>query len=91
MAYPFAPAPRFSELKAKLAAEGCEYKSRALPVQAEDGVDLGPINYFERDVNGEIRTAVVDIAEDEFVAFSVVRSICAKLGVDPKIFGLDLG
>ena len=62
-----------------------------MPVQGDDGVDVGPIHYFQRNVNGEIRTAVVDIGEEEFVVFSVVRSICAKLGVDPKLFGLELG
>lgn len=90
MAYPFAPAPRFLELKQKLIEQGCEYKTRSINVE-DEGEQLGPISYFERTVGGETRTAVVEISDDEFVVWSVVRSICARLDTDPKIFGLDLG
>jgi hypothetical protein len=48
------------------------------------------VKYFERHINGDIlQCAVIPTAER--LTPSVVRSVCARLGIDPAFFGLTLG
>ena len=71
---------------------GCEHKSLKDCLKDEAG-SMHSIGYFERKLGAnDVRTAVIEISEDtEMVLFSVIRSVCSRLGIDPKAFGLDLG
>ena len=91
MPYPMIPWPTFAEFRDRLVSEfQCEYKelpdSLALATN-----DPEPVWYFERAVGDIPRRYAVFIADDEPVPPSVIRSICARLKVDPSAFGLHLG
>ena len=92
MAYPFAPCPSFAELKARLAKEfDCKYLQLEAQLVDPQGHQRH-VFYFERTVDGEtIRVVAPDLPDDEIVIYSVTRSICNRLKVDPAAFGLDLG
>ena len=91
MPYPFAPLLTFSEFR-KIVEENsdCEYKS--LPINVgESSPEI--FHYLEREVNGEMIQCVVFLKDDEVMFWSVIRSTCARLGIDPRDLdiGLDLG
>jgi hypothetical protein len=91
MAYPMMPWPTFADFRARLVAEfGCTYKE--LPGQLSvNGCDPETVCYLERKVEDEMRRYAVVLKDDERVAPSVIRSICARLELDPRKFGLTLG
>lgn len=93
MAYPFAPCPTFAQFKARLEAEfHCQYKTLERCLRDPHG-NTHSVHYFEREASPEdVRHAVVEInREDIIVVYSVIRSICSKLGIDHSVFGLTLG
>jgi hypothetical protein len=50
------------------------------------------IHYLKKGTNGVARNCVIQICESDVrVTFSVIRSICARLHIDPAVFGLTLG
>lgn len=62
----------------------------AATVSDHKGNDLA-VFYFERKVGEETRIAAAHYPDDEVLTFSVIRSVCARLGIDPREFGLELG
>lgn len=93
MAYPFAPAVSFAELKARLQREfACRYLRLDGRLIDPDGKER-PVYYFERDLGdgNTARATAPDLADDDRVLFSVIRSLCARLKIDPDAFGLNLG
>ncbi len=85
MAYPFIEWPSFGDLRQRLLDEfGCTYDR----VGTINGADTWCL---ARVVDGENRRYGVMYQDHERLAPSVVRSICARLKVDPKAFGLTLG
>ena len=86
MAYPFIPLPKFIDFKKQLEKGfNCQFRVD------NDGTPF-PIQFFERMVDGrKIKCAVNFENEQEVLRPSVLRSICARLKIDPKHFGLHLG
>jgi hypothetical protein len=83
--------PLFTEFRDRLLNEfECKYIQLPGAITIDDG-DPKPIFYFEREAGGEVRRYAVAIPDDERLAPSVIRSICRRLAVDPKAFGLVLG
>ena len=86
MAYPFVPSLPFGEFRGKLISEyACRW-------------DVLPISYsprrlgvLERDVSGQTLDYVTDMEDADRVLPSTLRSICARLKIDPADFGLVLG
>ena len=91
MPYPFFPLPTFAEFR-KIVEEkfDCEYKSLPIDV-GEESPEI--FHYLERKVNGEMIQCVIFLKDDEVMLPSVIRSTCARLGIDPRDLGigLDLG
>lgn len=86
MPYPFLPAITFSEFRQRLIKEfGCKYETLEIPGVAQ------PIRYLERAVGDRKIQRVVTLKENELLLYSVVRSICTHLDIDPALFGLHLG
>jgi hypothetical protein len=69
---------------------GCEYKKADAVYEDEQG-NKHSVYYFERRVGEHVRTAAAEYPDDEHLTFSVIRSICARLQIDPGAFGLELG
>jgi hypothetical protein len=91
-AYPFAPAPKYAALKERLQKEfGCKLLKVEEKIKDLQGVEHD-VYYFERKHKGKTYRAVApDLPDDTFVLYSVVRSLCARLRIDPANFGLTLG
>jgi hypothetical protein len=69
----------------------CKYIKLAAKVRDPNGAER-EIHYFERKVDKVVIRAVgPDLKDEERVAYSVVRSLCVKLKIDPAEFGLVLG
>ena len=86
-AYPFMQWPTFEELRQRLLDEyGCKY----VPL---DGTTLNEAAVYclERTVDGVVKRYGVMYESDERLAPTVVRSICHRLKVDPREFGLTIG
>lgn len=87
MPYPMMEWPRFGNFRRQLETEfGCRY--------IDDGkvtVNGDRVARLERDIDGETRRYAVYYSDEERLAPTVVRSICAHLRVDPTKFGLTLG
>jgi hypothetical protein len=84
VAYPFAPALTVAAFGARLVSDhGCSFVLR----------DFGGCKLFvARRVTGDGATsAVVGAHPDEMITPSVLRSVCARLHVDPSAFGFTLG
>lgn len=91
MPYPMIQWPTFTDFRDRLIKEaGCKYLQLPASVAINEG-DPNPVFYFERDFEGEVRRYVVAIPDGERLAPSTIRSICNRLGVDPAMFGLELG
>ncbi len=92
MAYPFAKALTFAEFKDRLAKEfGCTYIKLDVKLKDPEGKER-EVYYFERTVEGQVlRVVAPDLVDGARVLYSVVRSICGKLQIDPAAFGLVLG
>lgn len=86
MAYPFTPLPKFTDFKKQLKKDfDCQFQID------NDGTPF-PIQFFERIVDGKkIKCAVNFKNENGVLTPSVLRSICARLKIDSKHFGLHLG
>jgi len=83
--------PTFGEFRAKVVAEfGAAYKQLPDSLCINDG-EPEPVHYLERSSNGQVRRYAVAIRDDEKLAPSVLRSLCKRLDLDPKDFGLHLG
>jgi hypothetical protein len=82
MAYPFAQAPTFAELRDRLKAE----------FNTDLKTDHDGVQYFERNIDSQILTyPITDYDVGDRVALWVVRSICRRLNVHPNAFGMNLG
>lgn len=91
-AYPFTPTFQYAVLKERLQKE-FDCKLLKLDGQIIDLKSVAhDVYYFEREVDGKKYRAVApDLPDDEWVLYSVTRSLCARLRIDPANFGLDLG
>lgn len=92
MAYPMMKHwPTFSEFRAKVVEQyGGSYKQLPGSLCINDG-EPGPIFYLERESGGAVRRYSVAIQDSEQLSPSVLRSLCKRLDIDPKDFGLTLG
>ena len=85
MAYPFIDWPTFGAFRQRLVEEfGCEYHEVAT-------INSDRVNRLRRTVDGDVRDYGVTYGDDERVTPTVLRSICRRLDVDVKEFGLNLG
>lgn len=90
MAYPFAPMPSFGEFRARLEEEfGCSIQwGEEVANGAGEKIRICRVT---RSVNGKvIRRAVQFGADDEILTLAVLRSVCARLEINPHDFGLTL-
>ena len=94
MAYPFGVALPFAQFKKLLIEKfACEHKQLENRLFDSEGTSE-PISYFERTHEGKTYTATCqNFDDDEIITFSIIRSVCARLGIDPRELGigLDLG
>ena len=87
MAYPMVQWPTFGEFRQRLERDfGCRYVA-----DGQVSVNGDPVARLERDLNGSTRRYAVFYGDDERLAPSVVRSICAQLQVDSAAFGFPIG
>lgn len=92
MAYPFAKAPFYGEVKQRLEKEfDCKYRKAEGKLVAPDGTEH-EVYYFERKLKDKtLRASAPELSDKDYVLWSVLRSLCARLEVNPAAFGLDLG
>jgi hypothetical protein len=92
VAYPFAKSPFFGEVKQRLEKEfSCKYLQVNGKIVDPEGKEHS-VYYFERTVGGKtLRASAPDLTDKDYVLWSVLRSLCARLEVDAAAFGLDLG
>lgn len=89
MAYPFTQIPTFLELKDRLVSE---YDCAISELEEQVNGDDHTIFYVERSINGTTKKCVIDKLDDsERITYSVIRTICTRLDIDPSDFGLPLG
>lgn len=91
MPYPFARALTFSDFKELLIKDyGCQWKTtEALNGETNEKI---VVTYLELQINGQTLEYPISIEnENEFLMWSVIRSICRRLQIDPSSFGLTLG
>jgi hypothetical protein len=88
--HPLAYAQTVAELKDHLRTDyNCEFKT--VVVKDEQNGDDFTSTYFERIVDGKTYTCAVFFEnETERPLWSVVRSICNRLKIDPAVFGIQL-
>lgn len=89
LAYPFAPAPFFREFKERLMTEyRCVFKNKGIIKNGEPYT----IQYIERTNNNiTLQCSIEHYEDDDMVILADVRSICRRLNIDPKEFGMSLG
>jgi hypothetical protein len=91
-AYPFTPAIKYAALKERLQAE---FNCKLLKVEGKIKDLQGgehDVYYFERSHEGKVyRAAAPDLADETPVLYSVIRSLCTRLHIEPAKFGLNLG
>lgn len=91
MAYPMVQMPTFAEFRGRLVGEfGCTYEQLPDPLIVNDGAPA-TVRYLKRIVGEVPLTYSVFFDEDERLMPSAIRSICARLEIDPSAFGLTLG
>jgi hypothetical protein len=92
VAYPFTPTFTYSQLSDRLQKDfACKFLKAAGNLTHPQGYEH-QIYYFERVVDDKtLRAVAPDLKDDEYVFYSVARSLCARLKIDPAAFGLDLG
>ncbi|TMA72130.1 MAG: hypothetical protein E6J67_20905 [Deltaproteobacteria bacterium] len=91
MPYPMVQMPTWSDFQARLTGEfKCTFGTQKFPAGT---TPLPSVPFVARVVNGTTYRCVFDMpaASNTRVALSVLRSICAKLRIDPAAFGLVLG
>jgi len=89
LAYPFIPLPSFDEFILKLKKKyKCEYKTFSIKLNGK----TVKIEYFERSYYKKKIKCVVSIEnKNDIIPPTLLRSICNRLKIDPKDFGLHLG
>jgi hypothetical protein len=92
LAYPFASAYSYKQLKEKLEQEFCCSFKQGIKLKNSNGVSFSS-TYATRNVNGkEIKRAMEFGLDDELINPNVLRSICARLEIDITLFpGYHLG
>ena len=92
MTYPFSKVPLFGEVRQTLENKfGCKYCKAEGTLKGPDGKEH-EVYYFERVVKGQtLRANAPDLTDKDHVLWSVLRSICSRLQIDPAVFGLTLG
>ena len=87
-AYPMQRAIAYFEFLEKLKAVGVEIKESQTRISASEET----IKFLEHKKDGAIRRYPLTFAaENEFVQWSVIRSVCSCLELDPALFGLHIG
>jgi hypothetical protein len=91
MPYPLIHYPTFAEFIARLTSEfKCQLGTLASPITDGDG-ESHAIHYLERVVDDQTIRCVIHIEDsDECITLSLLRSVLARLKIDPKLFGLSL-
>ena len=93
MAYPFVQLPTFDEFIGRLTSKefGCTFETVEDPMMDGKG-ECHSIHFLQRFVGGEKLTYAIYIEDfGDRLSFSLLRSICARLEIDAKAFGLELG
>lgn len=82
----------YAALKERLQKEfDCKLRKVEGKIRDLRGVEYD-VCYFECKFKCKFyRAAAPDLPDGEFVLHSVIRSLCARLQIDPAKFGLDLG
>jgi len=84
--YPLAPGIAFRDFRDILTVK---YTCRFAPLPV--GYSPRPLTLIERDVGGATLDAITDLADNEQMLPSQIRSICSRLQIDPADFGFVLG
>ena len=90
MAYPFCPALTFQQFCGQLITLGCKIR-RGSPLVDENNQAVQSMIVERRENGRGLFCPLPDARSDEYVEFSVIRSTCAALKIDPAEFGLELG
>lgn len=92
MAYPFSKVPLYGEVRQRLEKEfGCKYTKAEGRLVGPEGKEH-EVYYFERILKDKtLRAHAPDLTDKDYVLWSVLRSLCSRLEVDAKAFGLDIG
>lgn len=92
MAYPFTAAIHYGEFKDRIAREFDVTTVRLRGTLIDPQGAVHDVYYFERRVGDRVlRAPVPDLPDDTIVLFSVMRSVCARLEISARAFGLELG
>lgn len=95
MAYPFAPMPTFEEFcKALTDKHGCVLKEKTQHSGfGHQTADVCTIE-IRRSAPGQERPAkavIQKLEKTKPISPYMIRSVCTRLGIDPKEFGFELG
>jgi hypothetical protein len=88
---PLAPYLTWRELREQLAGQDCEFEAATL--RDERGY-LVAITWIRRPIDEgmtKLRVYSVTYADDDRVEPSIVKSLCAALGIHPKTLGFSFG
>lgn len=89
MAYPFTQALPWKEFLAQLKTLNVQLKHET--IRGLQGKII-PVTYLEHKMDGKTFYCELEIsALEKCVLPSMVRYICARLKIHPRVFGLDLG
>ena len=89
MPYPFGPWPSWAEIINTLSGLGVRFKDEQLKINGSPPVRA---QYFEHAMDGKtIRCEVSFDDVNDLVPPSMIRYICNRLRINPKLFGLHLG
>lgn len=92
-AYPFAPAPTWSDFVDALTQRfGVTVRTHPTTVLVSPKGDQLPLKFLERKADGDTWQVPLQPHDPgDRVLPSVIRSTCTNLGIDPMFFGLTLG
>jgi hypothetical protein len=89
MAYPFTKLKTYAEVKNILSEQGVKVGIGEGQIESPDGIHI--VDVLTRSNNGKVLLVAISYSNDDLISHHVVRSICARLEMNPDVFDLDLG
>jgi hypothetical protein len=88
MAYPWGPWPSWSEMIHTLGTLGVLFKAEEIKISNR----TIKAQYFEHKMDGRVIRCEVSFAdENERLTPNMIRYVCNRLEINPRLFGLQLG